>query len=171
MANSNKRLLPTAYSLLPKKKGFTLIEMLVTITITMLMLGGGIAAYINFNEKQTLITASKDLQAYLRSAQSKARSGDRPNTCDSLDAYQVYMAAGNNEIILRAICDGGIVQDSFDSYFLPNGVTSQDEIDMRFKVLHGGVEGAGDIVLVMDDKEYLFSVSSTGEINQGGLVE
>ncbi len=146
--------------------GFTLIEMLVTITIMMLMLGGGLVAYINFNQKQTVLSSVKTVQTALRSAQTKAKNGEKPPGCGVLDAYQVTIATNTNELILRPICDN-VAQPGFESIFFNDGVTVASPVDMEFKVLYSGVDGAGDVTLQRDTYVYTFTVSPTGEISQG----
>lgn len=146
--------------------GFTLIELLVTITIMMLMLGGGLVAYVNFNEKQTVVSSVKTVQTALRSAQIKAKNGEKPPGCGILDAYQIYIGANTNEILIRPICDG-TVQPTYDSVFFTDGVAASSTVDMRFKILTSGVDGAGEITLARNDYVYTFSVTQTGEISQG----
>lgn len=64
------------YSLSPDF-GFTLIELLVVVAIAILLTGGGIAAYNNFNQNQILSQAATTLRTTLRDAQSQALSGKK----------------------------------------------------------------------------------------------
>ncbi|MDP1710409.1 MAG: prepilin-type N-terminal cleavage/methylation domain-containing protein [candidate division WWE3 bacterium] len=56
------------------RRGFTLIEILVVITITALLAGVSAAALNNFNRSQRLAQGAKELETVLREAQSRALS-------------------------------------------------------------------------------------------------
>src|SRR5688572_9714056 len=93
------------------KTGFTLIELLISITIMLFLVGGGIAAFINFNDRQVLIGAGQELKTYLRAAQIKARNGDKPQQgCDKLSGYVVVMVTGLDHVSTRALCENAGVR-------------------------------------------------------------
>ena len=153
------------------RPGFSLIEILVTITVALVIMGGGIASFIRFNERQTLLGAAQELQTYLRSAQTKARVGDRPVDCQRLEAYQVTMIQGSSQVEISAVCDDGqlFLQRQED---LPSAVTATNPVTVEFLVLHGGVSQAADINLVSGSgSSYEFNVTQGGEITQGQLVD
>lgn len=57
--------------------GFTLVELLVVLAITVLLAGGGVAAYNNFNQNQILNQATSTLRTNLRDVQNRALSGEK----------------------------------------------------------------------------------------------
>ncbi len=61
--------------------GYTLIELLIVIAILLLVLGGSIAGWLKFSEKQTTLSNAQTLQKMVRSAQVKARAKQWPSTC------------------------------------------------------------------------------------------
>ncbi|MBP9700232.1 prepilin-type N-terminal cleavage/methylation domain-containing protein [Candidatus Woesebacteria bacterium] len=61
--------------------GFTLIELIVSVTIMGLVMGGGIAGYRNFNERQQLITTGKEVLVALRKTQTDAVAGVKSTNC------------------------------------------------------------------------------------------
>jgi len=149
--------------------GFTLIELLVSVTIMLLIVGGGIAAFITFNDKQALRGAAKELQTYFRSAQISARSGVRPDVCDKLLSYAVTATAGSNQIRSLAVCENGSHEQAL--YLLPASVSVVGALNMEFQVLHGGVNNAGDVSLTNNTNTYTFSVTPGGEISDGDFDE
>lgn len=149
-------------------KGFTLIELLVVITIGIMIMGGGIAAYITFNDRQNLQNGAKLLQTYLRSAQTKARAGEKPAACDRLTGYRVVLTnpAGTGSVALSAVCANGVYAHS--TYALPAGVSvSGVPKTITFANLYGGVTGAGPVVLNANGHTVTFSVTDGGEISTG----
>lgn len=155
-----------------EKSGFTLIELMVTITIMMLMVGGGIAAYFNFNDRQTLAGDAKGLQTFLRSAQKKARVGEVPAGCEKLENYSVGMTTGDNTVLMRANCTNGVFL--VNTLYLSDAVTAQSDFEVEFRVLHGGADfitGNGSIVLVTSTRKYEFQVSAGGTIEDGTIED
>lgn len=64
-------------------RGFTIIEILVTITIVSLFVGATYAGFSQFSKRQSLIAAGQTLKNILRDAQSRAFTGETDCTiCD-----------------------------------------------------------------------------------------
>ena len=147
-----------------------MIELMVTVIIMMLMLGGGISAYITFNERQTLSGDVKSLQTFLRSAQKKARVGDLPSGCEHLQSYLVSMDVGSSQANMVAQCtnDDYVV----DTLYLNDSIELDSNFDVEFKVLHGGASfptGDGTILLTTTNYQYQFVVSPGGSIDDSGI--
>jgi prepilin-type N-terminal cleavage/methylation domain-containing protein len=150
------------------QRGFTLIEMLVSITVMILLVGGGIASYITFNDRQTLATSGRKLETLLRAAQKKARVGDKPAACNTLNSYEVAVAAQSNVITLSAICANGPHEPRTET--LNPQITATQTRQIRFQVLHGGVTNAGTISLTNGVDTYEIAVSQGGEITDKGVT-
>jgi prepilin-type N-terminal cleavage/methylation domain-containing protein len=88
--------------------GFTLVELLVSITIMGILLGLGIAEYMRFNHYQLLTQVANGVRSDLRLAQGKAVSGEIPEGCGflPLDGYEVefYSSGASDYYIIRAVC-------------------------------------------------------------------
>lgn len=84
--------LPTGYS----SKGFSLIELLVVVSIMVTLLSIGVASYNSFNRTATLDGASKALRANMRLAQAYAVNGEKKSgTCPSPMVLQGYYVSFN----------------------------------------------------------------------------
>ena len=150
--------------------GFTLIELMVSVTIMLLLVGGGIASYVSFNDRQTLVTSAHRVETYLRSAQKKARVGDRPATCTVFDGYAVRLTSGSDLIELIAQC--GVANNiTVQTDHLSGDVVPVSDQTIRFAGLHGGVQGAGTINLTDGDQTYSIIVTEGGEIEDMGVQE
>ena len=151
--------------------GFSLIELLVVVGILILVVGGGIASFISFNEKQQVVNGAKELQEYLRTAQTLIRVGQKPDGCGTLNAYRVVSSDSGTtkEIKVIAVCSSDDIDRN--SFFLPEGTTLSSDISITFLGLHGGVSGATTIEVVGgNDRTYTFEVTQGGEITQGGFL-
>jgi len=154
-----------------KQLGFTLIELVVVSGILILIAGGGIASFINFNEKQRVLNGGKELQSYLRMAQTLIRVGEVPDGCGTLNGYKVMSsgAAFSKEIKILAVCSNGDIEKS--SFLLPTTTTLSSDIDITFLGLHGGVIGATTVEIIgASNRTYSFDVTQGGEITQGGFL-
>jgi type II secretory pathway pseudopilin PulG len=155
-----------------RQSGYTLIEIIVVVGIMILMMGGGIAAFIQFQEKQAVIGAASDMKVQLRLAQTRARSGDVPEGCDRLQSYAVRTTTASETTLVSqvAVCDSGEVVRKEKE--LAPGITAAGDYDIRFLTLHGGVSGAETITLESTTGyAYEFEVTQGGEITEGGIVQ
>jgi prepilin-type N-terminal cleavage/methylation domain-containing protein len=174
-------LLPSPTS---SNRGFTLIELLVAITVMTILMGAGIAGFINFNDRQKVLTTARELQTFMRSAQRKAQVRETPAACVTgghpFRGYQVWSDA--TTIRMRARC-GSIGSPSWygatRTMAIPSGVTventSSNIVNMRFLELYGGVRfisaplgvDAQTIRVIGSSNTYRFQVSKSGEISEG----
>ncbi|MBW7955913.1 type II secretion system protein [Patescibacteria group bacterium] len=149
------------------RSGFTMIELLVTIGIMILIFGGGISAYLRLDRRQSLVNVCKELEQMARSAQKKARVGDRPEGCDRLNAYRISRTATGPDVIsLQAVCDSGT--STIQTYEVPTIFTVQTITTMNFRVLHGGLEeDVGEIEVTASAPNYRcdFTVDNGGSIS------
>jgi len=172
----SKTLNPKLSTLSPKL-GFTLIEVLIVMTIIGIIFGLGMAQYSKFNRSQIVVQAAQELKNNLRFAQNKAIAGEKD--CSSaecggadgicgtndvgektLEGWRVNYSSGQNYQIYGS-CDGETFRDR--SIDLPSGV-SPTPFSILFKPLGRGVVGATTITLSGFGETRRVSVSATGEI-------
>jgi prepilin-type N-terminal cleavage/methylation domain-containing protein len=156
----------------PKSAGFTLIEMLVVMAIMMILVGSGIAAFVNFNDRQIVLTSGKEVQGYLRAAQTKARAGETPTTgCDKFIAYGVRATQNTSQIRLVAVCSDGVTENEipYATYSISEDVSFDTAVDIDFVGLHGGVTNPMTIEVSSNTRTFSFDVTATGEITPGEL--
>lgn len=149
--------------------GYTLIEVLLVVAISALMVGGGIAAFIRYNDRQAVLTTALELQTYIRSAQQKAQVGDRPTGCDRLLGYQLTATATNPVVVtLTADCvTSDVVRQTIT---LRSGITLSQALNLRYAGLTGGFDAAQTVTLTSTSGySYRFSVARGGEISEGAF--
>lgn len=164
-----------------KKNAFTLIEILVTLTITGLIFAFGYVSFRDFSRRQALLGIVRQVKGDLRFAQQAAISGDKPSDpeCSSstvLTGYNFRVVSPTNYTI-EAVCagaTGGSVQiKSVDLTSSETGIASSRN-PILFKSLGQGTNitsGAPDNGSVT----ILLSQASTGNIlmvtvNLGGEI-
>lgn len=153
--------------------GFSLIELLIVITISLLLVGGTIAALGNYTDKRSVGSAAEELKIYFQSAQAKAKSGDLGG-CDQLTGYRVqtYLVGSTIETSLQAVCGAGTA-DGAQVNTLPVGVTVSPNLDLVFQVLNAGVViGNGtqselEITVSNGTNTYLFTLFREGRVSEG----
>lgn len=147
------------------------------------VLGGGIAGYIQFNERQTVLESAKRVQALFKAARTKAQVRDTPAGCatvgppaTSLYGFQVSAASASPgaQVSLHAWCGetqatATAHQPATEIFTLPSGVRVTSNFSVIFNTLHGGTNLVNDreIVVTNDSQTYRFSVSPGGEITEG----
>lgn len=168
-----------------KNSGFSLIELLVVTAIMLVVVGGSIAGFVTFRDRQQVTTGSKEIQQLLRSAQAKARVRETPTSCsfdgNRLQGYRVVFNS-STYVTLHPLCgaDAAIANpttltqlDSISSVTLVGAtmVTSLSSID--FYTLHRGVKihiGGGiytnsqQVKFTGNTYSYCFDVEDNGSI-------
>lgn len=165
-----------------KPRGFTLIEILISLTIMVLVFGVGFAGYRDFSQGQSLEKAARELRTNLRLAQSIALSGTKPNPpdsrCESPNVFNgVFFSAsqGANAYGISYSCSGGGVNINNASAFVSLGsqgidLTRTGPYSFIFKSLGQGTtlpEGT-EVVLTLTQvstgKSVSVVVTASGEI-------
>lgn len=122
--------------------GYTLIEILVGVTILGLFFSFGFASFRDFSRRQALSGTAKQVQGDLRLAQQQALSGKKPigEECNSPDVLNSFgfRVVDSTSYSVRANCSGGSVV--IKDVTLPSGITISvpSPNPIRFKVLGQG---------------------------------
>jgi prepilin-type N-terminal cleavage/methylation domain-containing protein len=127
-------------------KGFTLIELIVTVTISLLLAGFGLVKYGDFNKKQEIEQGALDFVSALRNVQNKASTGK--SSCPSgfdLIKYQVQTSAGSGQYQFRYECSDKVVpwhSSWFMGFLNSKRVSFSSANDVYFDAIYGTL-GAG----------------------------
>ncbi|MDA1079412.1 MAG: prepilin-type N-terminal cleavage/methylation domain-containing protein [bacterium] len=159
--------------------GFTLIELLVVAAIMMVVIGGSIAGYVQFNEYRTLVTEGRTLENRIKMAQNKARiratklCDDDPDVVnDDFQGFRTTISA-TGEVNTHELCGAtaspsntqmGPITDSFTpTMIFAGGSTQYDFFTPQSQ--HDPEIGAGSISLSSTKNRYTITISSTGVIS------
>lgn len=161
-------------------KGFTLIEILVAITVIGILSGVGIASYQNYNRRQILSQTAQDLANTLRFAQDKALSGEKDcasaycgggdGACDGINDKNLrgwYVVISQNQYEIYGYC-GDIKFSSKTTDLSARKITlSPFPNEFLFKPLGSGVSNTGGWTVTLrnvSNNTVVVSVTVTGEI-------
>ncbi len=129
-----------------REKGFTLIELMVALSITAVLGIFGIAGFTKYNQIQVLQSSADNLVNTLNLARSRAISQIKPSDCiGQLGGYSVVISS-NTTYELNIVCSGEdfVIQRTI----LPDKITfTKDSARIFFPVLSREVIGAGTIEL------------------------
>lgn len=163
------------WSLSPNRTaGFTFIELLVTTTLSLVLMGGAFAAYNSFATRQDKVESARDVQSLLQSARERSRGGDKPEACGRLNSYRVWGVQGTQNYYMSIRCDDVLVDLEQETFVLQSGEYFLDDFELFFPPLPGPVVGAPVTVSIgeLDDQSirYEFSISEQGVIENGSLL-
>lgn len=152
------------------RKAFTIVEVLVVISILGLIMGVGTVNLRQFQRKQDVISAKRMLLEDVRTAQSDAGSGRKPQNCDetlegfrfqvdtiSPLSYRILAQCTDENVVVKTV---SLPEISIDRMPTPNPVL--------FYPLHQGTNIVGSTSFTISstsasNTETLY-ISSSGEI-------
>jgi prepilin-type N-terminal cleavage/methylation domain-containing protein len=158
------------------EKGFSLLEMIVVLSVLTILSTIGIASFSSGSKRATVETATNELISTLQLARSRAISQVKPENlmkCNGeLRGYKVEInISGNrNEYDLAVVCEvppNPPTTNSILTKTLPNNVTFNDgttQTSFFFPILTGSVEGSGVVSVTGYDITKSISVDTVGGI-------
>ncbi len=151
-----------------KSRGFTLIELMVVLSVTAVLGTLGIAGFVNYNQVQTLQVSANDLATTLNVARSRALSQVKGSSCSAkiLEGYTVDISIPKS-YTLSSRCSG--VTSNLDTKTLPQNVSFKSPdtspTSFFFPVLSGGVQTGGNIVITGFGRDKIITVNSLGGVS------
>lgn len=129
-----------------KIQAYTLIEILVALTIVGLLFGVGYVSFRDFSRRSAISGAAKKIQGDLRLAQGMALAGQKPSDCiANLDGYR-FKVINSTEYKIEAIC-GNVTSVTKDVEISSDlSLTISPAPPILFKVLGSGTDiGDGNV--------------------------
>lgn len=121
--------------------GYTLVEILIVISIIGLFTGAGIVEYRSYSRRQALTSATRSLVADIRLAQEYALSGKRPTGCTpDIDLIGYYFKITAANYTVSAACTALPANyPVVKTVLTPSGITYTPAGNFTFKVLGAGL--------------------------------
>jgi prepilin-type N-terminal cleavage/methylation domain-containing protein len=146
--------------------GFTLIEILVSVTLLLVLSGLMIANYNGFNDAQVVKQAASSMRSNMQAARTRAASGVKPTPCDQLVGYQVDFTASTYKVSALCVVSGSEQLVGDTTYTLPTGVTfAEVPLSTIFYALNRGASVSQTITLSGNDKTASVFIRESGAIN------
>lgn len=144
--------------------GFTLVELLIVISITAIVTTVGIASYIDFNRAQIVNQAAKKIVQDLRMAQSLATNNQKtPGCLGTINNYTFTRSGLSYSISIN--CEGPAYTETVKTGSVA-GVGLSGFTAAKFKVLRQGVvmTGRSNLTVSGFGKTKTISVDPAGAI-------
>jgi prepilin-type N-terminal cleavage/methylation domain-containing protein len=93
-----------------KQSGFTLIELIVVVSIIIILSGMSLAAYFQFSQNQAAVNDARSLETMLRRVQAMAKNLIYPAGCSGLTGYRIYNSCSGEDcqsVSAEAVCAVG----------------------------------------------------------------
>ena len=155
------------------ERGFTLIELMVVLSVTAVLGTLGIAGFTTYNQVQILQSATSEVVSVLNLAKSRAQSQIKPsNLCSSsgsLEGYKVEILAPKNyTLYLRCNVSESSTKDEpvdEEAKVLPSDLNFGSNVSFFFPVQTGGVQTSGQIVISGFGRSKTIIVNSLGGVS------
>ncbi|GAB4027065.1 MAG: hypothetical protein Fur0011_4240 [Candidatus Microgenomates bacterium] len=158
---------------LRSKHGYTLIELLITITITTILVTIGVTAYGRAAEIQAIKSDTEKIIEIITSAQKAATSGknDCTNTFGPYLGERLTTNVGSKSIIITSTCLNG---DGATRSFDLNSFTFATSNTLVFRPLNQGIDTGSTNNQKLDftngNKTYRIEVERSGTIKSLGKI-
>lgn len=156
-----------------KLPGYTLLELLVVISLITIAFGFGFARYQDFQRRQQLQAVVRQIQSDLRLAQEYSLAGRKPmepagNACETstLNGY-VFDRVNSTSYQIEANCEGGDVTVRGPVTIDNATITISSSNSFLFKVLGKGVDRSATVTVTQTST----GVSSQISISQAGEIK
>ena len=130
-----------------RQAGFTLIELMMVTTIVLILSGGSITAYLNFNKTESVKNDARNLISEIYRVRTLASSLQYPTGCSSLKGYNVTSDALLSGVTVTADCDPDDV--IFPAIKLLTGSTFTQAFDITFLPGSGYLTNGSDQQIVI----------------------
>lgn len=149
-----------------RQKGFTLIELMVVLSVTAVLGTLGIAGFVIYNQVQVLQSATSDVVTVLNLAKSRAQSQIKPSGCiGGLNGYKVVITTPRT-YTLYARCSISLdVKIEEQNKLLPASLSFELSKSFFFPIQTGGVEEDGQIVILGYGREKTITINSFGGVS------
>jgi len=153
------------------RRGYTLIEILVGVSITGLIFSFGYISYRDFARRQSLLGNARRIRADLRLAQEQALAGKKPSSAEcneegSLNGYDFYVDSSTSYRI-QANCAGTPVDDKIVEVGSEISLTAVPN-RFTFKVIGKGTSLSAPAIITLTqeatENTQIITVSPEGEI-------
>lgn len=136
-----------------RQAGFTLIELMMVMVIIILVSGGSLTAYLNFNKTQSTINDARKLVAEIYRVRTLAATLQYPSDCTSLTGYNLKSSLVNSDLSgmsVSVLCSPANVEIP-DTQILTNSVFVSP-LNLIFKPGTGYLSTGSDIVITIANK-------------------
>jgi len=153
--------------------GFTVLELMITVTIMLIIFGGSLSAYFTFTNSQAMDTDARQLISELNRVKSLAANMSYPENCENLMGYRVRGDLNSQALTITALCGvGGNVTNVISN--LLKSTVFDPGFDITFAPGNGYLSSGSEATIVIkntedEDVEKTISVSFYGsafEINE-----
>ena len=148
-------------------KGFTLIEMMVSVMLLTIVTGAAIVGVITFNQNQGIEDDAKQLISEIRRVYSRATGIYYPPSCTGrLTGYLMDLVNGSNDISTAALCSLEISETRTD-VLKSSHFTGADTITINAG--DGRIAGSPITIVITSDTSTTLTKSVV--VNDFGVIE
>ncbi len=153
-----------------RRFGYTILELMITLSIVAVLVGFGISAYASARDRQVGQSAAETILDLLKNDQQDAIVGKK-DCNDTFLGIEVKTTANTSTMTSQSLCQGNVGTKTTTTI---TGITFTNSLDITFLPLSGGIDlGGGTLSTVNFTSaialKYAISVNSTGVMRYLGI--
>ena len=148
-----------------RSRGYSLIEIIVVITIGAVLSSIGLFGINNLNRRQVVVQNAKTIVSEIRKTKSLADAQQKPTGCDTLNGYSLTIV-DENTIKISAVCENGLYlyQERTTGAVLGNLNSVYFPVLQQPAEFDSGDE-TGRITVAQNEQTITINISYTGAID------
>ena len=146
-------------------RGFTLIELMVVVTIIILLSGVSLSSYFRFSQRQAAKNDARNFSTTLRRVQAMAKNLVYPTGCTGLSGYLFYAAINTQSVSADAVCSGARI-NVFSGEQVLSTATFSSPISITFEVGSGNASPFGEFPISNSNDDFTVVV----KIDRNGVI-
>ena len=149
------------------QRAFTLIELLITISLMSILMLSSVPAFFSYTKSQSFQTGISDIIALLNKAKSRSLSQVKPPDCNGLklQGYQVVLTLSGSSYQLEALCDNN--RYPIEKKNLPTKITfaATSTAIVFFNASTGTLSSPVNVIVAGYNKSKTINIDGVGTIS------
>lgn len=147
-------------------KGFTLIEILITLSLVMLLTSVGIVVSLNNIQRNLVNETSSDLRNIMVTARDYALAGRKISCSTALKGWQVDINTTSKQVILSEVCNS-IIPFITKNFSTSLTFTLSGSSSILFSIITGGTNLNSTSTITISNSQ----TNSVVTVSPGGAVQ
>lgn len=151
-------------------RGYTLIEVLIVVSILTIIFTVGFARYRDYERRQKVVTITRQVKGDLRLAQEEALSGRKPSGCTGVLNGYFFRRLNSSTYVIQANCTNATIEVKRVELILGTTINFSSGDSILFKPIGSGTDIPSGVDTLITVSFAPYSYTQVITITSGGEI-